>query len=69
MNMWTFLAANGLNGIMAMAMLLIGYFIFDKLTPRWDFDEVFRTKGVSGGAVIVAAFLLGMSLVIAAAGF
>lgn len=69
MNLWTFLATNGLNGLMAMAMLLLGYFIFDKLTPGWNFDEVFATKGVSGGAVIVAAFMLGLSLVIAASGF
>lgn len=69
MNLWTFLAANGLNGLMAIIMLLAGFFIFDKLTPNWDFINVFQEKGISGGAIIVAAFLLGLSIVIAAAGF
>ena len=69
MNIGSFLLANGLNGLMAMAMLLSGYFIFDKMTPKWDFTLVFKEKGVSGGAIIVAAFLLGLSIVIAAAGF
>ena len=69
MNIGSFLLANLLNGIMAMAMLLIGFFVFNILTPNWDFTGVFKTKGISGGAVVVAAFLLGMSIVIAAAGF
>jgi len=69
MNIGSFLLANGLNGLMAIAMLLAGFFIFDKLTPRWNFTNVFREKGLSGGAIVVAAFLIGLSLVIAAAGF
>ena len=69
MNIGSFLLANLLNGIMAMAMLLIGFFVFNILTPNWDFTGVFKTIGISGGAVVVAAFLLGMSIVIAAAGF
>ena len=69
MNIGSFLLANGLNGLMAIAMLLAGFFIFDKLTPKWDFADAFKTKGVSGGAVVVAAFLLGLSIVIGAAGF
>ncbi|MCF8094434.1 MAG: DUF350 domain-containing protein [Desulfobacteraceae bacterium] len=69
MNIGSFLLANGLNGLMAIAMLLIGFFVFNVLTPNWDFTDVFKTKGVSGGAVVVAAFLLGLSIVIAAAGF
>ncbi len=69
MNLGTFLLANGLNGLMAIAMLLIGFFVFDRLTPNWDFTDAFRQKGISGGAVVVAAFLLGLSIVIAATGF
>jgi len=39
------------------------------LTPEWDFTDVFSEKGVSGGAVVVAAYLLGLSIVIGATGF
>lgn len=69
MNIGTFVLANFLNGVLGIAFLFVGYFLFDKLTPKWDFTEVFREKGVSGGAIIVAAFLLGLSIVIAATGF
>lgn len=69
MNIGAYLITNLVNGIMAMALLLAGFFIFNLLTPKWDFEEVFRAKGISGGAVIVAAFLLGMSIVIAAGCF
>lgn len=67
MDIGSFLLANVLNGIIALALLLAGYFTFDRMTPKWNFTEVFSEKGVSGGAIIVAAFLLGLSIVIAAA--
>ncbi|MFW5874965.1 MAG: DUF350 domain-containing protein [bacterium] len=54
---------------MAIAMLLTGFFVFNLFTPKWSFTRVFKEKGVSGGAIVVAAFLLGLSIVIAAAGF
>lgn len=69
MNITDFLLANFLNGIMAIAMLLTGFFVFNLFTPKWSFTRVFKEKGVSGGAIVVAAFLLGLSIVIAAAGF
>lgn len=67
MDIGSFLLTNVFNGLIALALLLAGYFAFDRLTPSWDFTEVFREKGISGGAIIVAAFLLGLAIVIAAA--
>jgi uncharacterized membrane protein YjfL (UPF0719 family) len=67
MDIGSFLLANVLNGLIALALLLAGYFVFDRMTPKWDFTEVFSEKGVSGGAIIVAAFLLGLAIVVAAA--
>ena len=69
MNIGAFLLTNFLNGILGIFLLILGYFIFDLITPKWDFTEVFREKGISGGAIIVASFLLGLSIIIAATGF
>ena len=69
MNIWNFLLTNLLNGILSGALLLLFYFLFDKMTPKWDFTEVFREKGISGGAIIVAAFLLGLSIILSSATF
>ena len=68
-NISTFLLTNLLNGIMGIILLLLGFFIFNKFTPNWDFTDVFKTKGISGGAIVVAAYLIGLSIIIAATGF
>jgi uncharacterized membrane protein YjfL (UPF0719 family) len=67
MDIGSFLLANVLNGLIALALLLAGYFVFDRMTPKWDFTEVFSEKGISGGAIVVAAFILGLAIVVAAA--
>jgi len=69
MNIMGFLFTNLLNGILGIALLLAGYFLFDKMTPKWNFTEVFSEKGVSGGALIVAAFLLVLSIILSSAAF
>lgn len=69
MELGTFLLANLINGIVALVLMLTGYKIFDWITPVWNFEEIFKEKGVSGGAIIVAAFLLGLSLVLMGAVF
>jgi len=69
MSITTFLLTNFLNGGMGIILLLVGFFIFDHLTPTWDFTDVFKEKGISGGAVVVGAFLIGLSIIIAATGF
>lgn len=69
MDLTTFLLANLLNGIMAIVLMLTGYKIFDKITPDWNFEKIFAEKGVSGGAIVVAAFLIGLALVVMGATF
>ena len=69
MDILSFLLTNLINGIIALVLLLTGYKIFDKITPDWNFQEIFKEKGVSGGAIIVSAFLIGLALVIMGAAF
>lgn len=70
MDMTSFLLTNFLNGLLAGGLLLFFYVIFDRfLTPDRKFEDVFFTKGVSGGAIVVAAFIIGLSLVLSRAAF
>ena len=65
MNMGTFLLTTLLNGILAIALLMIGYKAFDLLTPKWDTHEIFGKGYISNGGLVVACFLLGLAIVIA----
>ena len=65
MSMGTFLATNLLNGLLAIALLMAGYKVFDLLTPKWKTHEIFGQGHVSNGGLVVAAFLLGLAIVIA----
>lgn len=69
MNVTTFLLTNLLNGLMGIGLLVLGYFVFDKMTPSLSFNEVFSTKGLTGASIVVGAFLLGLALVISKATF
>lgn len=69
MNIPLFLLTNFLNGVLGICLLLMGFFIFDKITPNWSFINVFKEKGISGGSIIVSSFLIGLSIIIAATGF
>lgn len=64
MNISAFLITNLVNGFMGILLLVLGYIIFDKITPRSDFDEIFNGKTFNGGSIIVAAFILGLAIVI-----
>lgn len=69
MDIQMFLLTNFLNGVIGILLLLTGYLVFDKLTPSIDFGEVFSTKGLTGASIIVAAFLIGLALVVSKATF
>jgi hypothetical protein len=64
MNISAYLVTCFLGGLAGVFWLLVGFLLFNLMTPKWDFQEVFREKGISGGAFIVAAFLLGLALVV-----
>lgn len=65
MSMTSFLLTNLLNGLLAIALLMLGYKVFDWLTPNWDTHEIFGNGYVSNGGLVVGCFLLGLAIVIA----
>jgi hypothetical protein len=44
---------------------MVGYKVFDLLTPKWKTHEIFGQGHLSNGGLVVAAFLLGLAIVIA----
>jgi uncharacterized membrane protein YjfL (UPF0719 family) len=69
MSITVYLMTSLMAGIIGIVLLLAGFVLFDKLTSEYNFTEIFNAKGVSGGAIIVSAFLLGLAIVIASASF
>ena len=66
MNITAFLTANIINGLLGVALLVLGYKAFDLLTPKWDFHKAFNNNDtVTNAGLVIAAFLIGLSLVIA----
>lgn len=68
-NMWFFLLTNLLNGLMAMGLLVIGIKVLNYFTEARFKDVVWSKEGVTGGAVVVAAFVLGLSWILGSAAF
>jgi len=69
MNFTNFLLINLLNGVMAAVLLGISFWIFKIVVFGNEFREVLREKGVSGGAIVVSAFLIAMGFAIGFASF
>lgn len=63
MNVKLFLLTNLLSGIMGIVLLIVGYKAFDLLTPRWNFYEIFQKHPLSG-AIVISAFIVGLSAII-----
>lgn len=68
MNFANFLLTNLLNGILGILLLIGGYKVFDWATPKWAFYENFQNHPVAG-AIVIGAFILGLSAVICSAAF
>ena len=51
-------------GFLAILLIVIGYIVFDKLTPKLDFSDLLN-KGNVALAIVVGAFILGLCQVIA----
>lgn len=69
MNIGMFLLTTVANGVIAGVMLLTFVAVFIHLFFGGMFFGVLREKGISGGAIVLCAFIVGLSIVIAAAGF
>ena len=51
---------------LGIVILLIGYFIIEKLTPEHTWKEVVEKNNVAV-AIVLAAFIIGISMIISAA--
>ncbi len=50
-------------GIIAILLIVVGYIIFDKLTPKLDFSDLLN-KGNVAMAIVVGSFILGVCYVV-----
>ena len=48
----------------AILLIVIGYKVFDKLTPQLDFNDLIK-KGNLAMAIVVGSFILGLCFVVA----
>jgi len=51
-------------GLLAILLVVVGYKVFDKLTPKLDFDDLLN-KGNVAMAIVIGSFILGLCLVVA----
>jgi putative membrane protein len=63
---WPSLLTSIVYGLLGLILLLIGYYIFEIITP-WSVKEELIAHRNPAVAMVVAAFILGMAIVIAAA--
>ncbi len=52
--------ASALFGLIGIALLLLGYWLFDKITPRIDVQKELCEKNVAV-AIVIGALLLGIA--------
>jgi len=48
----------------AILLVVVGYKVFDKLTPKLDFDDLIN-KGNLAMAIVIGSFILGLCHVVA----
>jgi hypothetical protein len=63
---WGSLLASVVYGLVGLVLLLIGYYAYELITPFSVKDELISHRNPAVG-MVVAAFILGMAIVIAAA--
>jgi uncharacterized membrane protein YjfL (UPF0719 family) len=63
--LWRLLLDAALFGISGIVLLIIGYYVWEFITPYNLRREIHENKNVAV-AIVVAAFILGMAIVIAA---
>lgn len=51
-------------GVLAILLVVLGYKIFDWLTPKLDFDDLV-SKGNVAMAIVIGSFILGLCHVVA----
>ena len=63
---WASLLTSVVYGLVGLILLLIGYYIYELITPFSVKEELISHRNPAVG-LVVAAFILGMAIVIAAA--
>jgi uncharacterized membrane protein YjfL (UPF0719 family) len=63
--LWRLLLDVSLFGVAGMALLILGYYIWELITPYNLRREIQENKNMAV-AIVVAAFIIGMAMVIAA---
>ena len=63
--LWRLLLDASLFGIAGIVLLIIGYYVWELITPYNVRRELHENKNVAV-AIVVAAFIIGMAMVIAA---
>jgi putative membrane protein len=58
------IAVTAAFGILAIALVVFGYKVFDKLTPKLPFDDSLRSGNIAA-AIVIGSFILGICYVIA----
>jgi len=51
-------------GLVAILLIVIGYKVFDRMTPQLDFNDLIK-KGNLAMAIVVGSFILGLCFVVA----
>ncbi len=63
---WASLLTSVIYGLVGLILLLIGYYVYEIITP-WSVKEELISHRNPAVGMVVAAFILGMAIVIAAA--
>jgi hypothetical protein len=63
---WFSLSTSVVYGLVGLILLLLGYYIYELITP-WSVKEELISHRNPAVGMVVAAFILGMAIVIAAA--
>ena len=63
---WAGILSSIVYGLLGLILLLIGYYVYELITP-WSVEEELTTHRNPAVAMVVAAFIVGMAVVIAAA--
>jgi putative membrane protein len=61
---WGLMVSAGVFGLLGIVLLLLGYFLFDFITPRIDVQKELTEKNMAV-ATVVAALLLGIAYIVA----
>lgn len=64
MSIWAYLLTCFLGGMMGVFFFIAGFKLFDWMTPGWDFEKAFSGSVFTGGSLVVAAYLIGLAIVI-----